>query len=88
MKIDVEGAELSVLKGAEQTIRRFKPPILLELNSKTAAVFGYDPLDVPRLLLGYHPSYRLRLVGHYDATEKTLAQLEFEGLRDGMLLLE
>lgn len=30
MKLDVEGAEVEVLKGAEQTIRRFKPRILVE----------------------------------------------------------
>lgn len=30
MKLDVEGAEVEVLKGAEQTIRRFRPRILVE----------------------------------------------------------
>ena len=30
LKIDVEGAEVEVLKGAEQTLRRFKPRILIE----------------------------------------------------------
>lgn len=32
IKMDVEGAEVEVLKGAEQTIRRFKPRILVELH--------------------------------------------------------
>jgi FkbM family methyltransferase len=32
MKIDVEGAELAVLRGAEELIRKFKPVLLLEAN--------------------------------------------------------
>lgn len=34
MKIDVEGHELSVLRGAEQTIRRGKPILLMELEDR------------------------------------------------------
>ena len=33
IKIDVEGFELDVLKGALQTIRRFRPRIVAEFNS-------------------------------------------------------
>lgn len=32
MKIDVEGAELGVLKGAEKTIAKFKPALFMELK--------------------------------------------------------
>lgn len=31
IKIDVEGHELDVLKGAEQTIKKYKPPIFIEI---------------------------------------------------------
>lgn len=35
IKIDVEGAQLLVLKGAEETIKRNKPVMLIELNPDT-----------------------------------------------------
>lgn len=35
MKIDVEGYELDVIKGAIQTIKKSKPIIIIELNDKT-----------------------------------------------------
>lgn len=37
VKLDVDGHELSVLKGFQQTLRRFRPPILIEL-----APYVYD----------------------------------------------
>lgn len=46
VKIDVEGHELAVLKGAEQTLRRERPVVLVEieqrhLNIPMAEVFAY-----------------------------------------------
>ncbi|MEM6517798.1 MAG: FkbM family methyltransferase [Cyanobacteria bacterium P01_C01_bin.70] len=35
MKIDVEGGELAVLKGGENTIRQYKPTILLSTHGET-----------------------------------------------------
>jgi FkbM family methyltransferase len=55
IKCDVEGAELFVLKGGLETIKKFKPIIFVELLRKWAAKFGYHPQDVVLLLrnLGY-----------------------------------
>ncbi len=41
LKIDVEGAELEVLRGATATIARFRPAILAEYNAHWAARFGW-----------------------------------------------
>jgi FkbM family methyltransferase len=46
MKIDVEGWENEVLKGAEQTIRKFKPIIHMELHGSIMRTRGHDPRAV------------------------------------------
>jgi FkbM family methyltransferase len=50
IKCDVEGGELSVIRGGLKAIRKFKPVLLLELLRKWAAKFGYHPNDVLSLL--------------------------------------
>lgn len=62
VKCDVEGAELLVLRGARETIRRFRPLLFLEVNRHWTAGFAYEPTDVAGLLeeLGYS---RFFLVG-------------------------
>jgi FkbM family methyltransferase len=58
IKIDVEGFELNVLKGAEQTLKRFKPALLIEINTFALARNNVTNQDVFDYLteLGY--SYR------------------------------
>ena len=48
IKIDVEGHELEVLKGAENTIKKYMPTLLIE-------IFNFDTNEVPKYLksLGY-----------------------------------
>lgn len=55
IKCDVEGAELAVLRGSLETIKRCQPMLLLELLRQHAARFGYHPNEVIDLLdnLGY-----------------------------------
>jgi len=40
IKIDAEGAEYSVLKGSEKTLRQFRPKIILGLHPKSIENFG------------------------------------------------
>lgn len=60
VKIDVEGAELFVLKGMINSLKKFKPLLLIEMNKKTFQDAGYTMGDVVHFLedLNYKP-YKL-----------------------------
>ena len=55
IKCDVEGAELSVIKGGLNTIKKFLPILFIELFEKWTLQFNYHPDDVIHLLktIGY-----------------------------------
>jgi len=56
IKVDVEGMELHVVRGAAKTLERFMPLMLIEINKKLAALNGWKPRDLISLLqeLGYN----------------------------------
>lgn len=51
IKIDVEGAELFVFKGAKRTITTHKPIIIFEHGKGGADCFGHTPNDIYSLLV-------------------------------------
>lgn len=55
VKIDIEGAELSALKGAVQSLRKFNPFLIIEVQGPTARQAGYEPRDILSFLrpMGY-----------------------------------
>jgi len=85
IKIDVEGAELLVFEGAKNTIIKFRPKIILELNEKAAENFGYDILDVVKLILSYNPNYRLKFIEDHSSRSITFKDLLNNSIRNGNL---
>jgi FkbM family methyltransferase len=73
MKIDVEGHELAVLRGAKKVLDRDQPALIVEVN---------DPVDGLRrslAALGYTPV-------HFDPESGTIVEREFPDRRGGNLL--
>ncbi|HOX84317.1 MAG TPA: FkbM family methyltransferase, partial [Chryseolinea sp.] len=46
IKIDVEGAEMLVLKGSKEVIKKFRPAVMIEINDATYEAAGYSVADV------------------------------------------
>lgn len=55
IKMDVQGAELPALQGAEHLIRQDRPALILEVDEDVTSAFGYCPEDLGAYLhdLGY-----------------------------------
>ena len=55
IKIDTEGAELFVLRGGLETIKKHRPAVLCEYWAPNTAQFGYHPDAITSLMetLGY-----------------------------------
>jgi len=56
IKMDVEGHELKVLKGAHETIQAFKPSLALSTYHR-----GDDLIKLPKFLLELNPNYKFYL---------------------------
>jgi FkbM family methyltransferase len=76
IKVDVEGAELLVLKGAEKTITEQRPCLLLEFNPRVTQSFGYSPVEIARLVMRYHPKYTIRRIDPHHVAQTSLSEIE------------
>lgn len=65
MKVDVEGAELMVLRGARAILERDHPGLLVEFQELNTRQFGYEPQEITAFLeeVGYT---KFRRVGVED----------------------
>ena len=77
LKIDVEGYELSVLKGATQILARYRPVLIFELNATMSAQAAWNASDLSALLEEMAP-YRFFLLGEHDPQPVELADLRLE----------
>jgi FkbM family methyltransferase len=55
MKLDVEGGELDVLRGAAEMFARFRPILICEVLDETTSVWGYQAREIVSMLgdVGY-----------------------------------
>lgn len=63
VKMDIEGAEINALKGAEKIIKTYKPKLAICVYHKKEDIW-----EIPRLILNYVPEYKLYL-RHYSLTK-------------------
>lgn len=73
IKIDIEGAELECLRGAELTLRSHQPWLIVEVQAQTSAAAGYDQRRILELLSGLDYQF-------YDTGTRTLRHVSAEKL--------
>lgn len=63
LKIDVEGSELDVLRGASNSLKMFQPHVIIEVQSETSAASGSAPSEILDMLRSY--GYALYHIGRH-----------------------
>jgi len=58
IKVDVEGLELKVIRGAQRVLARHAPAVLLEIESRWTERYGYKPEDIFALMAKAGYSYQ------------------------------
>ena len=61
VKVDVEGAELPLLRGATSVLQRFSPWLILEIQEETSRAAGYTQQEILTFLEGF--GYRFARLG-------------------------
>lgn len=81
MKIDVEGAEMLVLRGARETISRSKPVIIFEHGIGASDVYGTKPEEV----FGFFAQlgYGIFLLEDFLAKKKPFSEAQFKAQYHG-----
>jgi FkbM family methyltransferase len=57
IKLDVEGSELDVLLGAKETIKEYKPVLIVSVYHR-----GQDFFEIPKLIKEIEPQYKMRFL--------------------------
>lgn len=61
IKIDVEGAELQVLKGATKSLAQYRPFLIIEINKEACKSAGYEAQDILEFLMNF--GYAFKQIG-------------------------
>lgn len=67
IKMDIEGAEMDALKGAEQTIRKYKPKLAISIYHEEN-----DFWEIPLLIKSFVPEYQFYVRHHSDNCSETI----------------
>jgi len=73
IKIDVEGHELNVLRGAHETLKKFHPILFIEINDQHLKSFGVSAQELVRFLLDMN--YK---IARADNNDKITADYNFK----------
>jgi methyltransferase, FkbM family len=65
VKIDCEGYEYFILKGAEETVRRDRPCIVVEQKPGKGSMYGLDDRDAVKLLQSWGAELKLEMSGDF-----------------------
>jgi FkbM family methyltransferase len=63
IKADVEGSEVALLRGAEESIRRYRPVLMIEVNAAALNHFGYTAGELVETICQFR--YRVHCEGRF-----------------------
>lgn len=69
IKIDIEGAELSCLRGAAATLAKFHPMLIVEVQDESATAAGYRTKDILQFLSSF--GYEFMAIGNHGQLTST-----------------
>lgn len=69
IKIDVEGSEVAVIRGGGETLRRYRPPVIVEVNIDSSKRLGFDSVELFQQLTGI--GYRCWAIGERFCPSET-----------------